>query len=103
MCATGILTSDEEAWQIRAGIAIADDPSHEVVGRRDDLDFSSGYVQRAIDRFPRRSSKAPWVLTQNYVQDIFLIRFGRLDDGALVFRRAHESPVEIASPLVAAE
>lgn len=69
----------------------------------DFLDFSSGYVQRAIDRFPRRSSKAPWVLTQNYVQDIFLIRFGRLDDGALVFRRAHESPVEIASPLVAAE
>jgi hypothetical protein len=30
------------------------------------LDFSSGYVQRTIDRFPKQGSKAPWKLHQNY-------------------------------------
>ncbi len=75
----------------------------DVEGDEDFLDFSSGYVQRAMGRFPRRSSKAPWVLTQNYVEDIWLIRFGRLDDGALVFRRAHESLADAGTALHAAE
>jgi monooxygenase len=49
------------------------------------IDFSSGYVQRSIDQFPRQGSKAPWRLYQNYFLDLFSLRFGRLNDGVLEF------------------
>ncbi|MGH7819090.1 MAG: flavin-containing monooxygenase, partial [Candidatus Binatia bacterium] len=34
------------------------------------IDFSSGYVQRAIHKFPKQGSKRPWRLYQNYALDI---------------------------------
>jgi monooxygenase len=49
------------------------------------IDFTSGYVLRAIDKFPRQGSKAPWRLYQNYARDIVSLRHGKLEDGALVF------------------
>jgi cation diffusion facilitator CzcD-associated flavoprotein CzcO len=49
------------------------------------LDFSSGYVQRAHDRFPKQGSKRPWKLDQNYVLDILSLRFGDVDDGTMEF------------------
>jgi monooxygenase len=52
------------------------------------IDFSSGYVLRAIDNFPKQGSRAPWRLYQNYFLDIFLLRFGSLRDDALEFARA---------------
>lgn len=61
----------------------------------DFLDFSSGYVRRAMDRFPQQGEAAPWVITQNYSRDILLMRFGKLEDGALVFRRGHEKLEDI--------
>ncbi|MEM1390300.1 MAG: NAD(P)/FAD-dependent oxidoreductase [Pseudomonadota bacterium] len=57
----------------------------------DFLDFSSGYVQRAMSRFPRRADKAPWLMTQNYARDIFLMRHGKVEDGALQFRKVGEA------------
>jgi cation diffusion facilitator CzcD-associated flavoprotein CzcO len=70
----------------------------------DFLDFSSGYVQRAMERFPQQGKDAPWLITQNYARDIFLMRHGKLDDGALIFRRAHETVADAAIPVpVAAE
>jgi monooxygenase len=51
------------------------------------IDFSSGYVVRAIDRFPRQGSKAPWRLYQNYARDLVLLRFGAIDDDAIEFSR----------------
>ena len=67
------------------------------------LDFSSGYVQRAVERFPKRGTKKPWVLDQNYAKDILLMRHGKIDDEALVFRRAHETVQSVAPIQVAAE
>ena len=61
------------------------------------LDFSSGYVQRAIDAFPKQGNKAPWKLHQNYARDIITLRLGRLDDGVLEF----SNPVS-AQPRIAA-
>jgi monooxygenase len=52
------------------------------------IDFTSGYVLRAIDRFPKQGSKAPWRLYQNYARDIVALRHGKLEDGALVFSNA---------------
>jgi monooxygenase len=49
------------------------------------LDFTSGYVQRSLDRFPKQGSKEPWRLRQNYVLDIRTIRRGPIDDGAMRF------------------
>lgn len=49
------------------------------------IDFSSGYVQRALRDFPRQGSKRPWKLYQNYLLDILTLRYGKLDDGAMEF------------------
>jgi len=51
------------------------------------IDFSSGYVQRSIEQFPKQGSKAPWRLHQNYALDILSLRFGALEDGAMQFSR----------------
>ena len=49
------------------------------------LDFTSGYVQRSLDRFPKQGSKAPWRLYQNYAIDAFSLRYGAIEDGAIEF------------------
>ena len=51
------------------------------------LDFTSGYVQRAIDTFPKQGSKTPWRLYQNYLLDYAALKFGAVDDGTMVFGR----------------
>jgi monooxygenase len=48
-------------------------------------DFSSGYVQRAAHLFPKRGTVAPWKLKQNYIHDLLTLRYGKVDDGAMVF------------------
>jgi monooxygenase len=57
------------------------------------IDFSSGYVARAIHRFPRQGSKAPWRLYQNYARDLVLLRYGPIEDEAIEFS-VPESVVE---------
>jgi cation diffusion facilitator CzcD-associated flavoprotein CzcO len=59
-----------------------DDPSVETMPL---LNLSSGYIQRAVDRFPQQGSKLPWRLYQNYFLDTLMIRYGSLKDKALVF------------------
>jgi monooxygenase len=64
------------------------------------IDFSSGYVQRAIERFPKQGSKAPWRLYQNYALDIMTLRFGAIEDGSLQFsasRSATPAPEPVAA------
>ena len=55
------------------------------------VDFSSGYIQRAIDKFPKQGSKAPWKLYQNYARDIVSLRFGAVEDGVMRFTGASAS------------
>jgi monooxygenase len=52
------------------------------------IDFSSSYVLRSIDQFPKQGSKAPWRLYQNYARDILSLRFGAIEDGAMQFSDA---------------
>jgi cation diffusion facilitator CzcD-associated flavoprotein CzcO len=52
------------------------------------LDFTSGYVQRALHTLPRQGSKTPWRVHQNYVKDLSMLRFGRVDDGTMEFKHA---------------
>lgn len=50
------------------------------------LDFSSGYVQRALSVLPRQGSKTPWRVHQNYALDLVALRHGPIDDGVLELR-----------------
>jgi cation diffusion facilitator CzcD-associated flavoprotein CzcO len=49
------------------------------------LDFNSGYVLRALDELPKQGSKLPWKLHQNYIRDISMLRYGKIEDGTLEF------------------
>ena len=65
------------------------------VSERPFIDFSSGYVLRSIDKFPKQGSKAPWKLHQNYPMDILNLRFGSVDDGVMEFSN---SASKVAAP-----
>lgn len=58
------------------------------------IDFTSGYVQRCIDKFPKQGSRAPWRLYQNYALDLMNLRFASLEDGVMRF----SSPAAVSSP-----
>ena len=58
------------------------------------LDFSSGYVQRAIAAFPKQGSKAPWKLHQNYALDLMNLRYSKVEDGALQFSNPKRAKAE---------
>ncbi len=58
------------------------DPS---VGERPFMDFSSGYVLRALDEVPVQGDRAPWMLKQNYVTDVRTIRRDAIADDVLRF------------------
>jgi monooxygenase len=49
------------------------------------LNFTSGYVTRAMDKFPKQGEVAPWKVHQNYALDLMAFRFGKIDDGTMMF------------------
>jgi monooxygenase len=48
------------------------------------IDFSSGYVTRAVDQLPRQGTTTPWRLHQNYLRDTWLLRYGPVVDGMVL-------------------
>jgi cation diffusion facilitator CzcD-associated flavoprotein CzcO len=60
------------------------------------VDFSSGYVKRALDRMPRQGDKRPFRVYQNYMKDFFQLRFGPVDDGVLDLSRPSARPPQQA-------
>ena len=52
------------------------------------LNLTSGYVQRAASTLPKFGDRWPWKLHANYLLDMPLLRYGRLKDGTLRFRRS---------------
>ena len=49
------------------------------------LDLRSGYIERALDRFPKQGAHNPWKVRQNYISELVHFRLGRVDDPALEF------------------
>ena len=47
------------------------------------VNFTSGYVQRALPGLPKQGARHPWRLYQNYLRDVMSLRYGRLHDGTL--------------------
>lgn len=56
------------------------------IGEEPVIDFNSGYVLRSLHTLPRQGSKTPWRLHQNYMKDLRMMRYGRVDDGTMEFR-----------------
>ena len=44
------------------------------------VNFTSGYIQRAIGGLPRQGARKPWKLNQNYALDLIALRLGSVDD-----------------------
>ncbi len=53
------------------------------------LGLSSGYIQRAVDRFPKQGSKFPWQVRQNYLHDY----------RAMKLRDAVDEGLEVSNPV----
>ncbi|PZO88758.1 MAG: FAD-containing monooxygenase EthA [Sphingomonas sanxanigenens] len=51
------------------------------------LDFSSGYVQRSLEIFPKQGARKPWRIHQNYAKDLLAFRYASVVDEAMVFAR----------------
>jgi cation diffusion facilitator CzcD-associated flavoprotein CzcO len=70
------------------------------IGEEPVIDFTSGYVVRALHMLPSQGSRIPWRLHQNYMKDLSLMRYGRVDDGTMEFKAApvaHRTRVEAAT------
>jgi len=63
------------------------------------IDFSSGYIKRGIDKFPRQGPRAPWRVYQNYALDRLMLKRGRVDDGTMTFASKPRPSLESAGPL----
>jgi cation diffusion facilitator CzcD-associated flavoprotein CzcO len=57
------------------------------------LDFSSGYVLRAIDQLPKQGPDAPWKQNQDYFADIKELRKAPIEDGVLQLTGAGQEAV----------
>jgi hypothetical protein len=51
------------------------------------MSLAAGYIQRSAHKFPQQANRAPWKLHQNYLKDIFMLRYNRLDDGVMEFSK----------------
>lgn len=63
----------------KPNIGIETDPDY--------LNLTSGYIKRSINIFPKQGKKAPWRNNQNYLIDIFQMKYGRIDDGEISFEK----------------
>ncbi|NTS64251.1 NAD(P)/FAD-dependent oxidoreductase [Sphingomonas sp. HHU CXW] len=57
-------------------------------------DFSSGYIQRALDHLPQQGDRRPWRLNQNYALDVMALRFGSVTDS---MEFANQAPTKVRS------
>jgi cation diffusion facilitator CzcD-associated flavoprotein CzcO len=49
------------------------------------LNLTSGYIKRSEHLFPKQGKKTPWRNNQNFLKDIFQIRYSKVDDGEISF------------------
>lgn len=75
----------------RQCMPVLEDPNMEP---DDLLDFSSGYVRRAVERLPKQGPEEPWRQHQNYVLDLMALRYGKVDDGTITFTAPEPAQAE---------
>ncbi len=91
------LLNHMRATGLRQCTPVNDDPS---VGDAPLLGLTSGYVQRAADRFPKSGSKFPWQVHQSFLRDYLVTKRHRVtDDDAMRFSNPDpDTPVPLVSP-----
>jgi cation diffusion facilitator CzcD-associated flavoprotein CzcO len=67
----------------------------EDMDKRPLLDLTSGYVQRAIEAFPKQGTRAPWTMRQNYILDALSMKTADLEK-EIKFARANPAPADPA-------
>ena len=50
--------------------------------------FSAGYMERVMHKFPRQGDREPWINPQDFKRDRKMFRDSPLDDGAMQFTKA---------------
>ena len=50
------------------------------------IGLNSGYVKRAQKLLPKQGKKYPWKLNQNYIKDMFSLKFKKIEDGYIYFK-----------------
>ena len=75
---------------------VADDPGIE---RRPLLDFSAGYILRAIEMFPQQGASGPWTIAMDYRSDLERLRKGPVEDSALRFSTASHAVAAASAAL----
>jgi cation diffusion facilitator CzcD-associated flavoprotein CzcO len=63
------------------------------------VDFSSGYMQRALHLMPRQGDREPWLNPQRYRHDRNVFRKGPVDDGVMQFTTARRHAVAADAPI----
>jgi monooxygenase len=62
--------------------------------------FTPGYINRALESWPKQGSKKPWRVYQNYFRDYLALKVRRADDEGLEFSNpveaVAEQPIELA-------
>jgi cation diffusion facilitator CzcD-associated flavoprotein CzcO len=82
-------TGTEIATPVNEGADVSPEPL---------LGLTSGYVLRAVDRFPKQGSRFPWKVYQSYLKDYRALKRSPVDDGVMQFTTAPRA----AQPEVAA-
>ena len=60
--------------------------------------FGAGYFQRAMEKYPRQGDRGPWRVTQNYAADMMALRYDKLEDGVMQFRKAPAISTDLSTP-----
>jgi cation diffusion facilitator CzcD-associated flavoprotein CzcO len=64
----------------RRGVTVATPRPANAMTRKPVIEFSSGYVQRALASMPSQGDRQPWRVEQNHIRDLCAMTFGRIDD-----------------------
>ena len=67
------------------------------------VDFSSGYMQRTMHKFPRQGDREPWINPQNYTKDKKMFLKAPVDDGVMQFTRAAKPAMTTSAAAAAAD
>ncbi len=59
---------------------------NEEIKREPIIDFSSGYIQRSLDKLPKQGDEFPWKLHQNYLKDMLILKYKKINDDVLEFK-----------------
>jgi len=58
---------------------------HQNMEQEELLDFDAGYILRAKHLLPKQGAKAPWKVHQNYIKDLFALKYSSVKDKYLQY------------------